>query len=182
MIEINGKEYRNIQEQVEKNKDDIADLGTSIESLDTKVGDKYLVAVGIYDTTLPVGVINHNFTEAELTQLNEMDWDVIPDSSQGYYHLEQYMKLLVKWIHDYKSPVYGYNNNLTEGNIIWEAIVENRFIHIEYVPGTTPKVTLQITNIGVNPQVVETKVTYDSVRSVIIFNYDTYPLFRFYKI
>ena len=30
MIEINGKEYRNIQEQVEKNKDDIADLRTRI--------------------------------------------------------------------------------------------------------------------------------------------------------
>lgn len=33
MIEINGKEYRNIQEQVEKNKDDIADLEEKVDEL-----------------------------------------------------------------------------------------------------------------------------------------------------
>ena len=160
---------------------EIDNLDERIKDLE-EVEDKYLVAVGINNTTLPVSVINHKFTDAELTQLNEMDWDVDPETSQGYYHLETYMKLLMKWISDYKSPVYGYDNNTTEGNIIWEAIVENKLIHIEYIPGDTPEVALNITDIGVDPTVVKTNVTYDTVRSVILRNYDIYPIFRFYKL
>lgn len=40
MIEINGKIYRNIQEQVEKNKDDIEDLNSDITDVNTALNTK----------------------------------------------------------------------------------------------------------------------------------------------
>ncbi len=67
MIEINGKKYRNIQEQVQKNKDDIENLAKNsgfngpYESLDDIPEDK-LVNNGLYliGTTSPYGVYKYS--------------------------------------------------------------------------------------------------------------------------
>lgn len=89
MIEINGKKYRNIQEQVQKNKDDIENLAKNsgfngpYETLDDIPEDK-LVNNGLYliGTTSPYGVYKYSETTNTFEPLGQFP-QVGPQGPQG---------------------------------------------------------------------------------------------------
>lgn len=88
MIEINGKQYRNIQEQVEKNMEDIEEIKKAMpypsneyytkEEADNKFAakkDLYQHSIFIYAKLYEAGVIDDNFT----TQIRVMYYNNNPD-------------------------------------------------------------------------------------------------------
>lgn len=89
MIEINGKKYRNIQEQVQKNKDDIENLAKNsgfngpYESLDDIPEDK-LVNNGLYliGTTSPYGIYKYSELTNTFEPLGQFP-QVGPQGPQG---------------------------------------------------------------------------------------------------
>lgn len=207
MIEINGKEYRNIQEQVQKNMDDIADLETSVsnnyytkEESDAKYQTKedtndghYIVFFGTHDCSNFVDIINHKYTNEELNEINELDFDISdPTDPEDQAKIKRGLQILHNMIRNYSLESFGYDANMTSAggdkrdNLYWNVESQDYYIHLGdgYSQATEHyTISLSIMDLSVSPATEETRLSYDLTSDELtITSYHKYPILKIQRI
>lgn len=207
MIEINGKEYRNIQEQVQKNMDDIADLETNVsnnyytkEESDNKYQTKedtndghYIVFFGTHDCSNFVDIINHKYTNEELDEINELDFDIAdPTDPEDQATLKRGLRILHDMIRNYSLDSFGYDANMNSvdggkrNTLFWNVESQDYYIHLQdtYTPLTQHyAIGLSILDLSGETSVEETRVSYDLTSDELtITRYNKYPILKIQRI
>lgn len=196
MIEINGKIYRNLQEQVGKNQEDIEDLQDNTYTkteVDEKTSGIYAVFFGTHDCSNFADIIKHSYTDEELNEINELDFDISdPTDPEDQATLKRGLQILHNMIRNYSLPSFGYDANMestSDGKrniLFWNVESQDYYIHLQdsYSQVTNHyTISLSIMDLSVSPATDETRVSYDLTSDTItITSYHKYPILKIQRI
>lgn len=196
MIEIDGKIYRNLQEQVGKNQEDIEDIQDNTYTkteVDEKTSGIYAVFFGTHDCSNFADIIKHNYTDEELNEINELDFDISdPTDPEDQAKLKRGLQILHDMIRNYSLGSFGYDANMESAdggkrnNLFWNVESQDYYVHLQdtYTPLTQHyAIGFTIMDLSVSEPTDETRVSYDLTSDTLtVTSYHKYPILKIQRI
>lgn len=196
-----------LQRQVLDNTNDIEDLEDSLsndyytkEQSDTKYQTKedtndghYMVFFGTHDCSNFVDIINHKYTNEELDEINEFDFDIgDPTDPENQATLKRGLQILHDMIRNYSLASFGYDANMTSASgdkrdtLYWNVESQDLYIQVQdtYTPLTQHyAIGLSILDLSGESSIERTRLTYDLTSDTLnITVYNDYPILKIQRI